>query len=187
MAVTATTLKNTLTHTIVKVVGSGTHTISLSSLIDTATKETFFESGKTVIQLRDTIGIVVGGYVTGTGIPAGTTVTEIHDNRVTISAATVAPSSGVYVFASQVATDPVVNIYKVFYDTDATGGIKIARNSVNVLAFNRSGVWQFDGFALTDNNTFNIVVTLGGTIDSTVILELRKISGYGDSQHPFKT
>lgn len=187
MAVTATTLKNTLTHTVVKVVGSGTHTISLSGLVDTCTKEAFFETGKTIIQVRDTIGIVIGGYITGTGISAGTTVTEIHDNFVTISSATIGASSGNYIFASQVATDPTVNINKVFYDTDTAGGIKISRNGVNVLAFNRSGVWQFDGFSVSDNNTFNILITLGGTIDSTVILELRKISGYGDSQHPFRT
>lgn len=189
MPIVATTLKNTLTHAVVKLVGEGSHTITLASLVDTATKEAFFESGATVIQVRDTLGIVVGGTVTGTGIPVGATVTEIHDHNVTLSAATTAVSSGSYVFASQVYTNgqSKANINKVFYDTDPTGGISIVRNSVDVLDFSRSGVWQFDGFSLAENNTFDIVVTHGGTVKSTTIIELRKVGGYGDSEHPLRT
>lgn len=189
MPIVATTLKNTLTHSVIKLVGVGSHTIALASLVDTATKEAFFESGETVIQVRDALGIVVGGAVTGTGIPVGATVTEIHDHNVTLSAATTAVSSGSYVFASQVYTNgqSKANINKVFYDTDTTSGITVSRNSVSVLSFSRAGVWQFDGFSLAENNTSDITVAHTGTLDSTTIIELRKVGGYGDSEHPLRT
>ena len=187
MAIVSTILKNTLTHTVVKLVGSGSHTLVLADLIDTVSKESFFSSGTTVIQLRDPIGVVVGGKVSGTGIAPGTVVTEIHDHNITISSPTTADAAGSYIFDSQVANTPVVNIVKTFYDTDITGGIAVTRDGTKILSYSRSGVWQFDGFSISEKNQSDIVVTLSGSIDSTLILELRKSSGYSDNEHPFRT
>jgi hypothetical protein len=189
MPVTVTTLKKTLNHSVIKLVGNGSHTIALSSLVETNDKEAFFESGDSIIKVRDTLGIVIGGTVSGIGITPGTTVTEIHDHYVTLSAPTTADSSGDYTFDSQVYTSGVskVNINKVYYDTDVTGGIQITRNSVDVLSFTRSGIWQFDGFSLSENNTSDIVVTLSGTFASTLIIEVRKVGGYGDADHPLRS
>lgn len=189
MPVTVTTLKNTLNHSVIKLVGDGSHTITLAGLVETNDKEAFFESGETVIRVRDTLGIVIGGKVSGTGIAPGTTVTEIHDHYVTLSAAATADASGVYTFDSQVyvSGQSKVNINKVYYDTDVTGGITITRNSIDVLSFTRSGIWQFDGFSLSENNTDDIVVTLSGAFSSTLIIEVRKVGGYGDADHPLRS
>lgn len=189
MPIVATTLKNTLTQTVIRIVGSGTHTISLAGLVTNTKKKAAFALGDTVVVVADTLGIVVGGKVVGTGIPANTVVTAIHQNKVTLdNATTLASDSNDYTFDSQkyTANASAVNISKVFYDTDLSGGIKVERDSVTELSLSRSGSWSFDGFSLTNNNTKDIVITHSGAIDSTLIIELKKAGGFGDSEHPIR-
>lgn len=52
----------------------------------------------------------------------------------------------------------------------------ITRNAVNVLQLYGVDHWQFDGYAVNQENTQDLVVTLAGA--GTVILELAKKSGY---------
>lgn len=186
MPIVAQTLKNTNNHVVIKMVGQGTHTITLNTLLTTVTKPASFVSGVNQIRVPDSIGIVVGGGVTGTGIAGGTTVTKIENDLITLSANTTAPASGSYVFQSQVAVAPKVDISALMYDAPGTGNgtITIARNSQTVLHLSRGGNLAFNGFSLSENNTHNIVVTFSGTHDSSMIIELRKVGGYGDSTMP---
>lgn len=69
-----------------------------------------------------------------------------------------------------------VDIDSVKFSTNPTELGTITRNSVNVLQVYGTDHWAFDGYAVNQQNTQDIVVTLAGA--GTVILELAKKSGY---------
>lgn len=83
--------------------------------------------------------------------------------------------------ASQTASSPVVNISAIHWSVPS-GNASITRNSVPLWLMTGAREFEFNGFADNRENTSNIVVVTpaGG---GTVILELVKISGYGDTQH----
>lgn len=81
----------------------------------------------------------------------------------------------------QVPTTPVVNIGAIHWSIPS-GNATIARNSITLWTLSLSDYLGFDGFSDNRENTSNIIVTLPES-GGTVILELLKISGYGDSQH----
>lgn len=83
--------------------------------------------------------------------------------------------------ASQTASSPVVNITAIHWSVPS-GSATITRNSVQLWAVTGAYSHQFNGFSENRENANNIVVVTpaGG---GTVILELVKISGYGDTQH----
>jgi len=83
--------------------------------------------------------------------------------------------------ASQTAGTPIVHIKSVKWSVPA-GNATISRNSVQLWAVTGAYDLDFHGFADVREQGSNIVVVTpaGG---GTVILELMKISGYGDSQH----
>lgn len=83
--------------------------------------------------------------------------------------------------ASQTASSPVVNISAIHWSVPS-GNASITRNSVPLWLMTGSREFDFHGFADNRENTSNIQVAIpaGG---GTVILELVKISGYGDTQH----
>jgi len=83
--------------------------------------------------------------------------------------------------ASQTASSPVVNITSIYWSVPS-GNATITRNSNQLWAITGSRDFQFHGFADNRENTSNIVVVTpaGG---GTVIIEMVKISGYGDAQH----
>jgi hypothetical protein len=73
---------------------------------------------------------------------------------------------------------PKVNIMSVFSSTNTTGEVKVTRNAQDVVDLfgvcslpNQSSTYVFD-----ENNTSNIAVSLSQ--NGTLILELRKLSGY---------
>lgn len=73
---------------------------------------------------------------------------------------------------------PKVNIMSVFSNTNSTGNVKVTRNTQDVQDLfgtcelpNQASTYVFD-----ENNTSDIVVTLYQ--NGTLILELRKLSGY---------
>lgn len=82
---------------------------------------------------------------------------------------------------SQTASSPVVNISAVHWSVP-TGNATITRNSVQLWALTGAREFDFNGYSDNRENASNIVVVTpaGG---GTVILELVKISGYGDTQH----
>lgn len=81
----------------------------------------------------------------------------------------------------QTAATPLVDIKHIHWSVPV-GVATIVRNSVTL--WNVTGAYNLDFCGFTDNREHgsNIVITLpaGG---GTVIVELMKISGYGDSQH----
>jgi hypothetical protein len=82
---------------------------------------------------------------------------------------------------SQTASSPVVNISAIHWSVPS-GNATITRNSVQLWALTGAREFDFNGYSDNRENTSNIVVVTpaGG---GTVILELVKISGYGDTQH----
>jgi hypothetical protein len=62
-----------------------------------------------------------------------------------------------------------------------TSAITVTRNSVNQMTFapENSGTFDFQGqgFAQSQNNTYDIAVTIG-TAEAHLILKIRKVSGY---------
>lgn len=100
---------------------------------------------------------------------SGTSATETIDLDTTLST------------ASQTAASPVVNISAIHWSVPA-GNATITRNSVPLWLMTGSREFEFNGFADNRENTSNIVVTtpVGG---GTVIIEMVKLSGYGDTQH----
>ena len=83
--------------------------------------------------------------------------------------------------ASQTAGTPIVHIKSVKWSVPS-GNATISRNSVQLWAVTGAYDLDFHGFSDVREQGSNIVVVTpaGG---GTVILELMKISGYGDSQH----
>ena len=85
-------------------------------------------------------------------------------------------------YTNQTASTPKVNISAIHWSVPGTTEATITRNSVVhwrlVGAFSHS----FNGFSDISENTSNIVITIpaGG---GSVILELLKVDGYGNTQH----
>lgn len=100
---------------------------------------------------------------------SGTGVTETIDLDATLSTST------------QTASSPKVNITGLYWSVPA-GNATITRNSVQTWAMTGSREFQFHGFSDNREQGSNIVVVTpaGG---GTVIIEVVKVSGYGDNQH----
>jgi hypothetical protein len=100
---------------------------------------------------------------------SGTGVTETIDLTTTIET------------ASQTASSPVVHIKGIQWSVP-TGNATVTRNTNVLWALTGAYAHEFNGFSDNREATSNIVVVTpaGG---GTVILELMKISGYGDTQH----
>lgn len=83
--------------------------------------------------------------------------------------------------ASQTASSPVVNISAIHWSVPS-GNALIQRNSNSLWLLTGAREFDFNGYSDNRENSSNIVVTLpaGG---GTVIVEVVKISGYGDTQH----
>lgn len=101
---------------------------------------------------------------------SGVSASETIDLDVTLPTSTQSP------------TAPVVNITSVYWAVPAGGNATITRNSVPLWVLPGSHDFQFNGFSDNRENTSDIVVTTpsGG---GTVIIEMVKVSGYGDTQH----
>lgn len=86
-----------------------------------------------------------------------------------------------YVISPQIAATPRMNIDAIHFAVPGETAATITRNSV--VQWNLLGNYSFDfnGFADNRNNASNIVVA--ATATGTVILHLKKISGYGDDQN----
>ena len=69
-----------------------------------------------------------------------------------------------------------VDIDSIKFSVQPTQLATVTRNAVNVLQMYGTDHWQFDGYAVNQENTQDIVVTLAGA--GTVILELAKKNGY---------
>lgn len=85
--------------------------------------------------------------------------------------------------SNEVAATPVVNISGIYWSIPASGqNATISRNSVVQWDLAGSYHQEFSGFADVDANTTDIVVAIpaGG---GTVIVELVKVNGFGNTSH----
>lgn len=85
--------------------------VTTAANLGTTTTVTAASSGSATLTLTTATGVVIGEYITGTGIPALATVTGITGNVVTLSAATTAASAGNYIISGSstaTSTIPVV-------------------------------------------------------------------------------
>lgn len=208
-----TVLKNTPIHTVVAVSGtSASETIDLTSTLLHGVVKTFDGSSASVVVVAaDTITITSHGFATGdrvvysdgggtaiTGLTHATTYYVIRVDANTVKLATtyenavkptptavnltaVGSGSSHKLYKGQFASSPVVNIKAIHWSVPA-GNAVITRNSNDLWLMTGSREFDFHGFTDSRDNTSNIVVTtpVGG---GTVILELMKVSGYGDVQH----
>ena len=84
--------------------------------------------------------------------------------------------------STETQASPIVNIKRIQWSTDKNADITITRNSVVIWDLFGSGDLEFNGYADTEENDSDIVVTFNNG-DGTVIIETSKISGYGSQQH----
>jgi hypothetical protein len=81
-----------------------------------------------------------------------------------------------------------VHINGVMFTVSDTLPTTITRNSSNVLVLLGSDNWSFSqqmGFAVNQNNTSNISVTIPG-MGGTVVLSLSKVAGYAEPEQQVK-
>jgi hypothetical protein len=83
---------------------------------------------------------------------------------------------------NQTAATPTVNISAIHWAVPGTTGATIKRNTITQWPLVGSYSHQFNGFSDNTLNTYDIVVTIPAE-GGTVILELLKVSGYGNTQH----
>jgi hypothetical protein len=85
------------------------------------------------------------------------------------------------VTTGQTAASPVANISAIHWSVPS-GNATITRNSVPLWLLTGAREFDFTGFSDNRENGSNIVVVTpaGG---GTVIIEVVKVSGYGDTQH----
>ena len=81
----------------------------------------------------------------------------------------------------QTASSPKVNISAIHWSVPS-GNATITRNSVQLWALTGAREFDFNGYSDNREQGSNIVVVTpaGG---GTVIIEVVKVSGYGDAQH----
>lgn len=84
--------------------------------------------------------------------------------------------------STETQASPIVNIKRIQWATDKNADITITRNSVVIWDLFGTGDLDFNGYADTEENDSDIVVTFNNG-DGTVIIETSKISGYGSQQH----
>lgn len=84
--------------------------------------------------------------------------------------------------STETQASPIVNIKRIQWSTDKNADITITRNSVVIWDLFGSGDLEFNGYADTEENDSDIVVTFNNG-DGTVIIETSKVSGYGSQQH----
>jgi hypothetical protein len=84
--------------------------------------------------------------------------------------------------STETQASPIVNIKRIQWATDKNADITITRNSVVIWDLFGTGDLDFNGYADTEENDSDIIVTFNNG-DGTVIIETSKVSGYGSQQH----
>lgn len=82
---------------------------------------------------------------------------------------------------TQTAVAPVVNIKAIHYALHSNSSCTINRNATALWHFGYTGTLKFDGFVDNRQNTSDISIVLSG--GGSVVLELIKVRGYGDTEH----
>ena len=89
--------------------------------------------------------------------------------------------SNLAITGRQTAGTPLVNIRALHFSVPSGQTATITRNGVLLWTLTNSSVIKFDGFSDSRENGSNIVITTTGA--ASVVIELAKVSGFGDTQH----
>lgn len=81
----------------------------------------------------------------------------------------------------QTATNPRVNIKALHFTIPTGQTATVTRNATLLWTLSQSCSIPFNGFSDTRQNGADIVVALSG--GGNVVVELAKVSGYGDTEH----
>lgn len=82
---------------------------------------------------------------------------------------------------TQTEVAPVVNIKGIQYSIHNSHTANITRNGVVIWSLANAGIMKFDGFLDNRENVSDITVTFSN--GGSVVLELIKTRGFGDTQH----
>lgn len=130
-----------------------------------------FNAGRTTIAMSDISGIVVGDTISGSGVPAGTTVTaiDIATKKITLSQATTGAFAGSYSFSGLFST----TLQSAQDASFSLNGVAMTRSS-NVVTD------ALDGVTLKLNSASATPVQIGVSFDSTDIATSAKnfVSAY---------
>lgn len=110
------------------------------------------------------------------------TVLILQKNRVSATVKVVGTGTQTITLASLALADETtsgatVDIHELYFSTTPDTKITITRNGTDVFALTGTDHWTFNGLAMSENNTFDLVVTSTDT-NSTLIIMLRKKTGY---------
>jgi hypothetical protein len=108
------------------------------------------------------------------------TILILQKNRVT--ATVKVTGSGTVTLASlglgdETLATPNVTIHEVFFSCDPTKTLKVTRSGTDALSLTGTDHWAFNGMSIIDNPTSDIVIN-STDANSTIILVVRKVSGY---------
>lgn len=189
-AIAITTLKNVHDETILKIVGTGTATITIANLIVQTVKKVNTTTGSPIVTLtgvngNDNVGIIPGGFVTGAGIPASTTVLSIAGRTVTLDKNATATASNVSLtFDSQKANAAFVMIEKMYWSGNHANGI-IVEKTVGTLLCKLYGTdhWNLNEMSISDSINNQINVTMAE--DDTLIIKLKKYGDWGNANSSY--
>jgi hypothetical protein len=185
-AISVEVIKNTNLESVIKCTGTGSISILLSSLISSCQKNCRTTSGDNFVTLNsdaDIVGIVVGGTITGTGIPANTLVTDIKPKKITLDKTVTATNSIVSLnFESQVLIDPELIITKIYFST-FTGIILKSSSTDSIVQLNGTGHWCLNNMAIVDGITTEVIVET--TADDTAIIAFKKQGNWGNDNYSY--
>lgn len=189
-AIATSILRNVHGEVVVKFVGTGTANLLIPDLVVQTTKKVSTTNGSPVVTLtgvngNDNVGLIVGGGVTGAGIPAATTVISIYGRTITLSANATATALDVTLtFDSQKANSPLVSIEKIYWSTNHANGILIEKAAGQLLAkMYASGFWNLGEMSILD--TINSELNITTAADDTLILKLKKYGDWGTNNSSY--
>lgn len=185
-AIATSVIQNNNSGSVIKFVGTGTSTVTLASLVNTTTKSCSTTNGTAIVNIKpgaDNVGVIVGGAVSGTGIPGGTTVLSINKNAITLSAnATATNATVTLTFDTQkVNSGATVSIEKIYFSTSA--GIAVKKGTTLMMNLWGSDHWNLNELSILETIDTNVVITT--TTDDTVILKLKKMGNWGNDHYSY--
>lgn len=189
-AIASTVLRNVHNEAVIKIVGTGTATITVANLIVQTVRKVNTTNGSPIVTLtgvngNDNIGVLVGGTVTGSGIPGSTTVLSISGRTVTLDKNATATASNVSLtFDSQKAVAPLVSIEKLYWSGNHANGI-IIEKTVGTLLMKLYGSdhWNLNEMSILDTINNQINVTMAE--DDTLIIKLKKYGDWGNGNSSY--
>lgn len=186
-AIATSVIQNNNSGSVIKFVGTGTSTVTLASLVNTTTKSCSTTNGSAIVNIKpgaDNVGVIVGGAVSGTGIPADTVVSSINKNAITLDKNVTADSASVTLtFTTQKVNGGTVIIEKIYWSTAHASGIQIKKESTLLLNLYGTDHWDLAEMSIMDSIGTNVVVTTSA--DDTVILKLKKLGNWGHEQYSY--